>query len=136
MNPIFMYTVWSLIAVAALMSTILMFRLLISLGPLLVRLTAVTQWLEASRPRYTQILDELTVQLGELRGISESARRMVNKAESVAGGLHVAAQPIIDEVHHFSQVVRRVHATAVAVRTGLVTFFLPASRAASPHERS
>lgn len=123
MNPTFMYVVWSIIGVAALLSAIFMLRLIIGLGPLLGRIEAITQWLEASRPRYTQILDDLAAQLGELRGISESARRVANRAETVAGGLQVAAQPIIDEVHNLSQVVRRVHATLAAVRIGLATLF-------------
>jgi len=123
MNPIFMYTVWSTIAVAAVVSTIIILRLLIGLGPLLARLETIAQWLEAGRPRYAQILDDLAAQLGELRGISASAHRIVSKAEGVAGGLQVAAQPIIDEVHDISQAVRRVHATVAAVRTGLVTLF-------------
>lgn len=123
MNPIFMYAVWSTIAVAAVVTTILMLRLLVGLGPLLARPEAIAQWLEAGRPRYAQILDDLAAQLGELRGISESAHRIANRAESVAGGLHVAAQPMIDEVHDISQAVRRVHATVAAVGSGLAAFF-------------
>lgn len=124
MNPIFMYVVWSTIAVAAVMSTLFLFRLLVGLGPLLQRLEAIAQWLEAGRPRYARILDELEAQLGELRGISESVHRMTGTAEKFTEALRAAAQPLIAEVQDLSLAARHAHAALAAVRTGLSTFFL------------
>jgi hypothetical protein len=51
-DPIFMYVVWSMIAIAALLFSLLMLRLLMGLGPLVARMKAIVQWLEAARPRY------------------------------------------------------------------------------------
>lgn len=124
MNPIFMYVVWSTIAVAAVLSALFLLRLLIGLGPLIQRLEAIAQWLEAGRPRYVQILEDLEAQVGELRGISESIHRMVGSVEKFTDGLRTAAQPIVQEVQDLSQAARRAHAALAAVRAGLATFFL------------
>lgn len=119
MNPIFMYAVYSTIAVAAVMSSLFLLRLVLGLGPLIARLEAIVKWLEEGRPRYVQILVDLEAQLGELRGISESARRMMGTAEGLTDGLRSAAQPIIDDVKEFSRATRHARAALLAVRAGL-----------------
>jgi ABC-type transporter Mla subunit MlaD len=124
MNPIFMYVVWSTIAVAAVMSSLFLFRLLIGLGPLIQRLEAIAQWLEAGRPRYVQILEDLEAQIGELRGISESVHHMARKAEDFTDTMRTAAQPIVDEVQDLSRIARQAHAVLAATRSGLAAFFL------------
>lgn len=47
MHPVFMYVVWSTVALAALMSTIFLLRLLLSIGPFIHRLQAVLDTLES-----------------------------------------------------------------------------------------
>lgn len=124
MNPIFMYIVWSTIAVAAVISTLFLLRLLVGLGPLIQRLETIAEWLEAGRPRYVQILEDLTAQLGELRGISESVHHMTRSADEFSDSLRTAAQPIVDEVQSLSQIVRNAHAGVAAARSGLAAYFL------------
>lgn len=124
MNPIFMYVVLSTIAVAAVMSALFLFRLLVGLRPLIQRLVAIAEWLEAGRPRYLLILEDLEAQLGELRGISESVHRMTGTAEKFTDALRTAAQPIVAEVQDLSRAAHHVHAALAAVRCGLSTFFL------------
>jgi ABC-type transporter Mla subunit MlaD len=122
MNPVFMYIVWSTIAVAAVMSSLFLLRLLIGLGPLIQRLEAVAQWLEAGRPRYVQILEDLEAQVSELRGISESVHHMARTAEDFTDTMRTAAQPIVDEVQDLSRIARRAHVVLAAARSGLAAF--------------
>ncbi|MBK7769921.1 MAG: hypothetical protein IPI48_05140 [bacterium] len=122
MNPIFMYVVWSTIALAALLFSLLMLRLLMGLGPLIARLEAIAQWLEAGRPPYAQILEDLEAQIGELRGISESARRMTGTAENFTDELRAASQPVIDGVRQLSQATLRARAVLTAARVGMAVF--------------
>ncbi|MBK7671278.1 MAG: hypothetical protein IPJ24_07780 [bacterium] len=122
MNPIFMYVVWSTIAIAAVMSSLFLLRLLVGLGPLIARLEAIAQWLEAGRPRYAQILEDLEAQIGELRGISESARRMTGTAEDFTDELRAASQPVIDGVRQLSQATLRARAVLAAARVGMAVF--------------
>lgn len=124
MNPIFMYVVWSMVAVAAALSALFLLRLLTGLGPLIQRLEVIADWLEAGRPRYDRILEDLEAQMGELRGISESAHRMVGTVENFTDDLRSAVQPIVKEVQDLSRTARHAHAVVAAVRTGLGTFFL------------
>ena len=121
-DPIFMYVVWSTIAIAALLFSLLMLRLLMGLGPLVARMKAIVQWLEAARPRYAQILEDLEAQIGELRGISESARRMTGTAENFTDELRAASQPVIDGVRQLSQATLQARAVLTAARVGIAVF--------------
>ena len=136
MNPIFMYVVWSTIAVAAALSALFLLRLMFGLGPLIQRLEVIADWLEAGRPQYVKILEDLEAQIGELRGISESVHRVVKTAENFTDGVRSAAQPIVREVQDFSRTARHAHAVLAAVRTGLDTFFIHRRDAASEPDPS
>lgn len=124
MNPIFMYVVWSAVGVAAVMLTIFLLGLLLSLRPLIQRLAAIAEWVEASRPRYVHMLEDLEALHGELRGISESAHRMVSTVEDFGDDVSSAAQPLVEEVQKLSRTARHAHAAIAAVRIGLDTFFV------------
>ena len=123
MNQIFMYCVWSSVAVAALMSSFFLFRLMTGLSPLIARVEAAARWLEAERPRYDRILQDLEKQMGEMRGISASAHGIAGNAQSISEDLRSAAQPIIAEVRDLAVATRQVHAVVAAVRTGLSVLF-------------
>lgn len=122
MEPIFMYVVWSTIAIAALLFSLLMLRLLMGLDPLVARMKAIVQWAEAGRPRYARILEDLEAQIGELRGISESAHRMTGTAEHFTDELRSASQPVIDGVRQLSQATLHARAALSAVRVGMAVF--------------
>ena len=119
MHPVFMYIVWTAIAIAAVAGALFLIRVLIQLRPLIDRLEGTAQFLETSRPKFDRILDSLELELVELRGISGKASRIAGNAESVSTDLRVAVQPIITEVRDLAQTVRHVRAAAVAVQAGL-----------------
>jgi uncharacterized protein YoxC len=122
MNPVFLYVVWSAIAIAVVASAVLLIRVLVRLRPLIDRLDGTAQFLETSRPKVERILDSLEAELVELRGISEKANRIVGSAESVTTDLRDAVRPLITEVSDLGQSVRHVRAAAVAVRAGLTAW--------------
>ena len=119
MSPAFMYVVWTAIAAAVIVLTVVLIRVLIRFQALIDRLEGTARFLETSRPKIDRILDDLEAELVELRGISEKANRIVGSAESVTTDLRVAVQPILNEVSDLARSVRHVRAAAVAVRAGL-----------------
>lgn len=119
MNPIFVYAVWSIIAIASLTSTVFLILAMNRIRSLMTRLEDTAQFLKKSEPKISGILDGVDAGLVELRLLSEKANRIAGSAESVTSDLRIAVRPIIAEVSDLGQSVRHVRAAAVAVQAGL-----------------
>ena len=84
MHPIFMYVVWSTVAVAALMSTIFLLRLMLSVGPLFQRVQAIVGTVEDLGDSVTSAAQPIVEDVKEL---SRATRHVHAAIAAVCTGL-------------------------------------------------
>lgn len=120
MHPVFMYVVLTVIAVASVVSTILVCVMGARLMGLVDRLDGMARLLETSGPKLVRVLDDVEREVAALRGIGKKTRSVVGSVESVTTTLTAAVYPILTEVSHLTRAARHVRAARLAVRAGAV----------------
>jgi hypothetical protein len=118
MNPIFMYVVLTVIAVASVVSMILVCVTGARLKGLVDQVDGVARLLETRGPKIARVIDDVEREVAALRGIGGKARSLVGSAESMTTTLLDAVHPVLTEVSHIARVVRHVRAARLAVRAG------------------